>query len=56
LVVYLNPSAGTDPGHMVVGGGAADGPTAYFGDRFNPVDLPEAFRSSSHWRNYRCRE
>ncbi len=51
LVVYLNPSGGANPGHMVVGQ-EAPAPAAYFGYRFNPLDLPEEFRPPGRWRKY----
>lgn len=51
LVVYLNPSGGADPGHMVVGQ-EFPAPAAYFGYRFNPLDLPDEFRPPGQWRKY----
>ena len=39
LAVYLNPSAGSNPGHMVVSGENPDSSRACFGYRFNPMDF-----------------
>jgi len=52
LVVYAESSAGTYPGHMVVGEEFSDGDAGYFGFRFDPADLPEEFRAQKRWRDY----
>lgn len=52
LVVYAEASAGDYPGHMVVGQEDQSEPPRYFGYRFDPADLPEAYRPPERWREY----
>ena len=52
LIVYAEASAGTYPGHMVVGQVRAEGDSSFFGFRFDPADLPEEHRSIEKWRGY----
>jgi hypothetical protein len=51
LVVYLETSGGTNPGHMVIGQ-EGDGPSRFFGFRFDPLNLPAEFRPPNRWRDY----
>jgi len=52
LIVYAEASAGTYPGHMVVGQDSDDGDAAFYGYRFDPADLPQEYRASDRWWNY----
>jgi len=52
IVVYAEASAGTNPGHMVIGQEPIGGVRGYFGYRFDPADLPEEYRLPEQWRNY----
>src|SRR5712692_10495852 len=52
IVVYAEASAGTNPGHMVIGQEPIGGVPGYFGYRFDPADLPEEYRLPEQWRNY----
>jgi hypothetical protein len=52
LVVYAEASAGSYPGHMVVGQEPPGGAARYFGYRFDPADLPEEYRPHEQWRKY----
>jgi hypothetical protein len=52
IVVYAEASAGTNPGHMVVGQEPSGGTPSYFGFRFDPVDLPIEFRPAEKWPIY----
>src|SRR5262249_9525327 len=52
IVVYAEESAGTYPGHMVVGEEPPGGVPAYFGFRFDPADLPAEYRRPEQWRAY----
>jgi hypothetical protein len=52
IVVYAEASAGTYPGHMVVGQEPIGGVPGYFGYRFDPAYLPKEYRPQEQWRNY----
>lgn len=52
IVVYAEASAGTNPGHMVVGQEPTGGAPCYVGYRFDPADLPEESRPPEMWRDY----
>jgi len=52
LVVYAEPSGGTNPGHMVVGQECPQTGPGYFGFRFDPDDLPAEYRPPEQWRYY----
>jgi hypothetical protein len=52
MVVYAEASAGSNPGHMVVGEELTEGTASYFGFRFDPAHLPPEYRQPEHWRKY----
>ncbi len=52
IVVYAEASAGSYPGHMVVGQEQIGSAPGYFGFRFDPLDLPDEFRAQEKWRHY----
>lgn len=51
LVVYLETSGGTNPGHMVIGQEGTE-PSGFYGFRFDFMNLPPEFRPQSRWRDY----
>src|SRR6266404_1823732 len=51
LVVLVEPSKDTDPGHMVVGQESDEG-VSYFGFHFDPKDLPVEFQRRERWQEY----
>jgi hypothetical protein len=52
LFVLVEPSNGTDPGHMVIGQESAEGEVKYFGFHFDPDDLPAEFQPKERWQEY----
>src|SRR5260370_37805577 len=52
LVVYAEASAGSYPGHMVIGQEPAGRGARYFGFRFDPADLPDECRPQDQWRKF----
>lgn len=51
LVAQVEPSGGTNTGHMVIGQEtAAD--ARHFGYRFDPDDLPDEYFPAERWRDY----
>jgi hypothetical protein len=54
LIVYAEASDGAYPGHMVIGQESETGEVRFYGFRFDPVDLPEEYRTPEKWRNYRA--
>lgn len=52
LVALVQPSAGVEPGHMVIGQESDTGTAKYFGFRFSPASLPTEFQSKDRWQEY----
>jgi hypothetical protein len=52
LVVYLEPRTGDFPGHMVVGDESSSGRAAFFGYRYDPLDLPVSLESLQQIHSY----
>jgi hypothetical protein len=56
MVIYAEASAGTYPGHMVVGQEPPRAVASYFGYRFDPADLPPTHQPPEKWRDYLFKE
>ncbi len=52
LVAIVEPSSGTNPGHMVIGQEAVGAEPRFFGFRFDPNSLPDEFQSPDRWQEY----
>lgn len=52
LVAQVEPSGGTNPGHMVIGQEPDGAEAEHFGFRFDPDDLPGEYLPPERWRDY----